>query len=220
MVSLTCRMSKPVCTSAVPACHSYFAETSSLEQSQGAAKILQSRVLQSFPLFFSLENRHVAMEVLSAVENRLRSSPFNFQGARIITGQEEGAYGWITINYLLGSFKQVTYRQSMAECSCWSPGTTPSPGASAGTQTLCRAFLLGSVVIPEHASLNPAARDWSGDSVLQLLPVGWRHSVAHTSDMNTPGVSAVTRSASNSPCSLVYTRVPPCFLPRVTAALR
>ncbi|KYO27106.1 ectonucleoside triphosphate diphosphohydrolase 1 isoform X2 [Alligator mississippiensis] len=54
----------------------------------------------------SLENRHVAMEVLSAVENRLRSSPFNFQGARIITGQEEGAYGWITINYLLGSFKQ------------------------------------------------------------------------------------------------------------------
>ncbi|MEI4878558.1 hypothetical protein, partial [Klebsiella pneumoniae] len=32
--------------------------------------------------------------------------PFDFQGAKIITGQEEGAYGWITINYLLGRFTQ------------------------------------------------------------------------------------------------------------------
>uniref|UniRef100_A0A8C8R4K7 Ectonucleoside triphosphate diphosphohydrolase 1 n=1 Tax=Pelusios castaneus TaxID=367368 RepID=A0A8C8R4K7_9SAUR len=54
----------------------------------------------------SLENRSVAEKVLSAVEKTLRSFPFNFQGARIISGQEEGAYGWITINYLLGNFKQ------------------------------------------------------------------------------------------------------------------
>ncbi|NWS96336.1 ENTP1 diphosphohydrolase, partial [Mionectes macconnelli] len=55
-----------------------------------------------------LENKSAADEVLSSVEKTLRLSPFNFQGARIITGQEEGAYGWITINYLLGSFKQVS----------------------------------------------------------------------------------------------------------------
>ncbi|XP_075699214.1 ectonucleoside triphosphate diphosphohydrolase 1 [Rhinoderma darwinii] len=48
----------------------------------------------------------VANEVLTSVGNTLRSSPFDFQGARIITGQEEGAYGWITINYLLGNFIQ------------------------------------------------------------------------------------------------------------------
>uniref|UniRef100_A0A8C0GSL6 Ectonucleoside triphosphate diphosphohydrolase 1 n=1 Tax=Chelonoidis abingdonii TaxID=106734 RepID=A0A8C0GSL6_CHEAB len=48
----------------------------------------------------------IADRVLSAVEKTLRSSPFNFQGARVISGQEEGAYGWITINYLLGNFKQ------------------------------------------------------------------------------------------------------------------
>ncbi|CAJ0927921.1 unnamed protein product, partial [Ranitomeya imitator] len=51
-------------------------------------------------------NPMVAKEVLTSVENTLRSSPFDFQGARIITGQEEGAYGWITINYLLGNFIQ------------------------------------------------------------------------------------------------------------------
>ncbi|NWR33059.1 ENTP1 diphosphohydrolase, partial [Tachuris rubrigastra] len=55
-----------------------------------------------------LENESAAEEVLSSVEKTLRLAPFNFQGARIITGQEEGAYGWITINYLLGSFKQVS----------------------------------------------------------------------------------------------------------------
>ncbi|NXM44462.1 ENTP1 diphosphohydrolase, partial [Gymnorhina tibicen] len=55
-----------------------------------------------------LQNKSAADKVLSSVENTLRLAPFNFQGARIITGQEEGAYGWITINYLLGNFKQVS----------------------------------------------------------------------------------------------------------------
>ncbi|KAM5141088.1 ectonucleoside triphosphate diphosphohydrolase 1 isoform 2-T2 [Mantella aurantiaca] len=56
-----------------------------------------------------LTNHRVADEVLASVENTLRSSPFDFQGARIITGQEEGAYGWITINYLLGNFIQNSH---------------------------------------------------------------------------------------------------------------
>ncbi|XP_010211413.1 PREDICTED: ectonucleoside triphosphate diphosphohydrolase 1 isoform X1 [Tinamus guttatus] len=59
----------------------------------------------------SLENKDAADKVLSSVEKTLRSAPFNFQGARIISGQEEGAYGWITINYLLGSFKQSGWRK-------------------------------------------------------------------------------------------------------------
>ncbi|KAM4704216.1 ectonucleoside triphosphate diphosphohydrolase 1 [Rhinophrynus dorsalis] len=53
-----------------------------------------------------LNNPKLADDVLLSVERALRSTPFDFQGARIITGQEEGAYGWITINYLLGNFGQ------------------------------------------------------------------------------------------------------------------
>lgn len=64
--------------------------------------------LSPFLYTSSLQNRSIADRVLSAVEKTLHSSPFNFQGARVISGQEEGAYGWITINYLLGNFKQVT----------------------------------------------------------------------------------------------------------------
>nr|KAF6424834.1 ectonucleoside triphosphate diphosphohydrolase 1 [Molossus molossus] len=51
-----------------------------------------------------LENEQLADKVLAKVTEVLRNYPFDFQGARIITGKEEGAYGWITINYLLGKF--------------------------------------------------------------------------------------------------------------------
>ncbi|XP_012873287.1 PREDICTED: ectonucleoside triphosphate diphosphohydrolase 1 isoform X4 [Dipodomys ordii] len=53
-----------------------------------------------------MENEQSAERVLAAVSRSLSNYPFDFQGARIITGQEEGAYGWITINYLLGKFTQ------------------------------------------------------------------------------------------------------------------
>ncbi|XP_049620350.1 ectonucleoside triphosphate diphosphohydrolase 1 isoform X3 [Suncus etruscus] len=52
------------------------------------------------------ENPQLADLVMTEVSNSLNSYPFNFQGARIITGNEEGAFGWITINYLLGKFTQ------------------------------------------------------------------------------------------------------------------
>ncbi|XP_009080561.1 PREDICTED: ectonucleoside triphosphate diphosphohydrolase 1 [Acanthisitta chloris] len=60
-----------------------------------------------------LENESAADKVLSSVEKTLRLAPFSFQGARIISGQEEGAYGWITINYLLGNFKQSDWTRRL-----------------------------------------------------------------------------------------------------------
>ncbi|XP_076152428.1 ectonucleoside triphosphate diphosphohydrolase 1 isoform X1 [Alosa pseudoharengus] len=45
-----------------------------------------------------------AEKVLSSVEDTLSKTPFGFQGARIITGQQEGAFGWITVNYLRENF--------------------------------------------------------------------------------------------------------------------
>nr|XP_017512307.2 ectonucleoside triphosphate diphosphohydrolase 1 isoform X4 [Manis javanica] len=54
----------------------------------------------------SIENEQLADKVLTMVTESLSRYHFDFQGARIISGQEEGAYGWITINYLLGKFTQ------------------------------------------------------------------------------------------------------------------
>ncbi|XP_054840130.1 ectonucleoside triphosphate diphosphohydrolase 1 [Eublepharis macularius] len=53
-----------------------------------------------------MQNKDAAEKVLSEVEAALRLYPFSFQGARILSGGEEGAYGWITVNYLLGNFKE------------------------------------------------------------------------------------------------------------------
>ncbi|XP_061772216.1 ectonucleoside triphosphate diphosphohydrolase 3 isoform X2 [Nerophis ophidion] len=45
-----------------------------------------------------------AAEVLESLREYLQSLPFDFKNASIITGQEEGLYGWITVNYLLDNF--------------------------------------------------------------------------------------------------------------------
>ncbi|XP_074871242.1 ectonucleoside triphosphate diphosphohydrolase 8-like isoform X1 [Carettochelys insculpta] len=59
----------------------------------------------------SIENRSAADQVLNEVTKTIQQYPVNFRGARIITGEEEGTYGWITINYLLDSFTQYSPRQ-------------------------------------------------------------------------------------------------------------
>ncbi|KAI3360826.1 hypothetical protein L3Q82_013048, partial [Scortum barcoo] len=42
--------------------------------------------------------------ILESLREYLSSLPFSFQNASIITGQEEGLYGWVTVNYLMGNF--------------------------------------------------------------------------------------------------------------------
>uniref|UniRef100_A0A8C8RH71 Ectonucleoside triphosphate diphosphohydrolase 8 n=1 Tax=Pelusios castaneus TaxID=367368 RepID=A0A8C8RH71_9SAUR len=59
----------------------------------------------------SMENKPAAEQVLKEVAKTIQQYPVNFHGARIITGEEEGAYGWITINYLLNSFTQYSPKQ-------------------------------------------------------------------------------------------------------------
>ncbi|XP_074519584.1 ectonucleoside triphosphate diphosphohydrolase 1 isoform X2 [Halichoeres trimaculatus] len=54
----------------------------------------------------NMENSSASDKVFKAVEEALQKSPFSFQGARILSGQEEGAFGWVTVNYLDDRLKQ------------------------------------------------------------------------------------------------------------------
>nr|XP_046241607.1 ectonucleoside triphosphate diphosphohydrolase 2-like [Scatophagus argus] len=48
-------------------------------------------------------------QILKEVQNKLQSYPFKFMNATILSGQEEGAYGWVTVNYLLENFAKYGF---------------------------------------------------------------------------------------------------------------
>uniref|UniRef100_A0A2K5VH27 Ectonucleoside triphosphate diphosphohydrolase 2 n=1 Tax=Macaca fascicularis TaxID=9541 RepID=A0A2K5VH27_MACFA len=52
----------------------------------------------------NLTNPEASTSVLTAVTHTLTQYPFDFRGARILSGQEEGVFGWVTANYLLENF--------------------------------------------------------------------------------------------------------------------
>ncbi|XP_025929148.1 ectonucleoside triphosphate diphosphohydrolase 2 [Apteryx rowi] len=52
----------------------------------------------------NITNHQASDAVLSTVTARLKSYPFDFRGAKILSGEEEGVFGWVTANYLLENF--------------------------------------------------------------------------------------------------------------------
>ncbi|XP_075041484.1 LOW QUALITY PROTEIN: ectonucleoside triphosphate diphosphohydrolase 2 [Mixophyes fleayi] len=48
-------------------------------------------------------------QVLQAVGSTLQSYPFKFRGAKILSGQDEGVFGWVTANYLLEKFIKFSW---------------------------------------------------------------------------------------------------------------
>lgn len=60
-----------------------------------------------------LQNETAAREVLESIQSYFKSQPFDFRGAQIISGQEEGVYGWITANYIMGNFLEVRGKKRM-----------------------------------------------------------------------------------------------------------
>ncbi|TKC51665.1 hypothetical protein EI555_013234 [Monodon monoceros] len=55
----------------------------------------------------SRKNSSQAEDVFAAVSQALSRSPVAFWGAELLAGQDEGALGWVTINYVLGLLVQV-----------------------------------------------------------------------------------------------------------------
>uniref|UniRef100_A0A8D1R6P1 apyrase n=1 Tax=Sus scrofa TaxID=9823 RepID=A0A8D1R6P1_PIG len=52
----------------------------------------------------NLTSPEASANVLAAVTRTLAQYPFDCRGARILSGQEEGVFGWVTANYLLENF--------------------------------------------------------------------------------------------------------------------
>ncbi|XP_042365209.1 ectonucleoside triphosphate diphosphohydrolase 2 [Plectropomus leopardus] len=51
-----------------------------------------------------ISSPELSVQILQEVGHKIQSYPFSYQGAAILSGQEEGAYGWVTVNYLLENF--------------------------------------------------------------------------------------------------------------------
>ncbi|XP_004368470.1 ectonucleoside triphosphate diphosphohydrolase 3 [Trichechus manatus latirostris] len=92
-----------------------------------------------------LQNETAANEVLASIQNYFKSQPFDFRGAQIISGQEEGVYGWITANYLMGNF---------LEKNLWRMWVHPHGVETTGALDLGGASTQISFAVEEKAGLN------------------------------------------------------------------
>ncbi|KAG8141926.1 hypothetical protein E2320_006581 [Naja naja] len=52
----------------------------------------------------NISNSQASDSVLESVTSTLKKYPFDFRGARILSGEDEGLFGWVTANYLLENF--------------------------------------------------------------------------------------------------------------------
>ncbi|RLW00417.1 hypothetical protein DV515_00008962 [Chloebia gouldiae] len=57
------------------------------------------------------ENSTKAEQVLAEVSKAIGEYPMDFRGARILTGSEEGSFGWITVNYLLETLVKFSFAE-------------------------------------------------------------------------------------------------------------
>ncbi|XP_053229958.1 ectonucleoside triphosphate diphosphohydrolase 2 isoform X1 [Podarcis raffonei] len=52
----------------------------------------------------NLTDPEASDRVLAAVSSTMKQYPFDFRGAKILSGEDEGVFGWVTANYLLENF--------------------------------------------------------------------------------------------------------------------
>ncbi|XP_034553990.1 ectonucleoside triphosphate diphosphohydrolase 3 [Notolabrus celidotus] len=66
-------------------------------------------------------------DILASLREYLSALPFNFKNAAIMTGQEEGLYGWVTVNYLMENF---------LEKNLWNTYIRPAGAQTVGSMDL------------------------------------------------------------------------------------
>ncbi|NXE14632.1 ENTP8 diphosphohydrolase, partial [Lophotis ruficrista] len=57
------------------------------------------------------QNSSKAEQVLAEVAKAIGEYPVDFRGARILTGNEEGSFGWVTVNYLLETLVKFSFAE-------------------------------------------------------------------------------------------------------------
>ncbi|XP_063308351.1 ectonucleoside triphosphate diphosphohydrolase 3 [Pelobates fuscus] len=107
-----------------------------------------------------LKNESAAEEILTSIQNYFQTQPFDFRGAQIITGQDEGVYGWITVNYLMGNF---------LEKNIWRAWVRPHGAETTGALDLGGASTQISF-IPEMTDQNP-------NSTVQVILYGYQYNI-------------------------------------------
>ncbi|KAG8010231.1 Ectonucleoside triphosphate diphosphohydrolase 3, partial [Nibea albiflora] len=97
--------------------------------------------------------------IMANLTTYLRSLPFDFKTASIISGQEEGLYGWVTVNYLLGNF---------LEKNLWNTYIRPEGAKTVGSMDLGGASTQIAFVVPD---------DLSGTDYMHVKLYGYPYSV-------------------------------------------
>ncbi|XP_039593412.1 ectonucleoside triphosphate diphosphohydrolase 3 [Polypterus senegalus] len=105
------------------------------------------------------QNETAADVILLTVQRYLQSLPFDYKGASVITGQEEGIYGWITANYLMGNF---------LEKNLWNAWVRPHGAETSGALDLGGAST--------QIAFTPEWED-RGDSTLSVMLYGYEYHV-------------------------------------------
>lgn len=113
----------------------------------------------------SQKNSSQAEDVFAAVSQALSRSPVAFWGAELLAGQDEGALGWVTINYVLGLLVQVPQTAPGWEGhpggSSWpAPGWEGHSGGHRSPRTQCRLSVV-STPSPENGSSLWRGRWWA-----------------------------------------------------------
>lgn len=96
----------------------------------------------------SQKNSSQARDIFEAVTQVLSKSPLDFWGAELLAGQDEGALGWITINYVLGMLVKV-----LCAARGWGLDDQGRRVNAAGPRTQCPLSVLSTPSLENGSSL-------------------------------------------------------------------
>ncbi|XP_010219054.1 PREDICTED: ectonucleoside triphosphate diphosphohydrolase 8-like, partial [Tinamus guttatus] len=89
------------------------AETANTAGAVDLLMMISLNMCLEFWILLRERNSSAADQIMAGIAKTMKEYPVDFHGARIITGQEEGAYGWMAINYLTDSFSKHSSKEGV-----------------------------------------------------------------------------------------------------------